>query len=183
MRFRVPLLMVAMLLCATALPRGPAWAQQFGSDSYLSKPHGMATLILTYGERNTMTMMTFSLFPRWEFTFASYLYDFDDNVATDDGYSTSLYGKYMFYENEAKTGGFAVKAGTGLEPGLLNEQNAVEDAFQTYWMNAPLTLPLFGNRVSWDVMPGASVTLRYGTDDKTTPAFTPPFLCLGDCHD
>ena len=60
----------------------PARAQQFNSDNYLSKPHGMATIILTTGERNTMMMTTFSLLPRWEFTAAAYLFDADDDSRT-----------------------------------------------------------------------------------------------------
>jgi hypothetical protein len=81
----------------------PAQAQQYNSDSYLSKPHGMATIIMTAGDRNFMWMITASLLPRWEFTTAAYVYDNDDDLKTDDGYSTSYYAKYMFYENKAKT--------------------------------------------------------------------------------
>lgn len=75
---------------------------------------GVATVILTAGDRTTMWMTTFSLFPRWEFTAAAYLLDFDDDIGTDDWYSTSYYAKYMFYENASKMGGAAVKAGTGI---------------------------------------------------------------------
>ena len=111
--------LTAMLsLCLAAFAGGRAEAQQFNSDSYLSKPHGMATIILTYGERNSMFMNTFSLLPRWEFTAAAYVFNDDRNPSTDDGYSTSLYAKYMFYENEAKTGGFAVKVGNRTRPRL-----------------------------------------------------------------
>ena len=149
----------------------PARAQQFNSDSYLSKPHGMATLILTYGDRNDIFMNTFSLLPRWEFTAAVYIYNTDDNPKTDDGYSTSLYAKYMFYENKAKTGGFAMKAGTGMDPGYLGTYG-LKDAFKTYWTNAPATIPLFDNKLSWDIMPGASITMDYGTRDVTAAAFT-----------
>lgn len=150
----------------------PAAAQQFNSDSYLSKPHGMATIIVTYGERNSMLMNTFSLLPKWEFTIAGYLYDNDNNPATDDGYSTSLYAKYMFYENAAKTGGFAVKAGTGLDPGYLDADNRLNDAFRTYWTNAPATLPFLDNKLSLDLMPGVSVTTGYGTEDEAAWVFT-----------
>jgi hypothetical protein len=149
----------------------PARAQQFNSDSYLSKPHGMGTLILTYGDRNDIFMNTFSLLPRWEFTAAVYIYNTDDNPKTDDGYSTSLYAKYMFYENKAKTGGFAMKAGTGMDPGYLGTYG-LKDAFKTYWTNAPATIPLFDNKLSWDIMPGASITMDYGTRDVTAAAFT-----------
>ena len=92
-------LLLAILNCTSGL------AQQFNSDSWLSKPHGTVTLIPTYGQRNSMIMNTYSLFPKWEFTMAAYLYNDDDDPTTNDGYSTSLYVKYMFYENKAQTGG------------------------------------------------------------------------------
>jgi hypothetical protein len=169
-KFRQTLASAGMLVLVLLLSR-PAHAQQFNSDNYLSKPHGVATVILTTGERNTMWMTTFSLFPRWEFTAAAYLYNTDNDPATDDGYSTSYYFKYMFYENKAKTGGFAAKGGTGMDPGYITSYG-LQDAFQTYWVNAPVTFPLFDNKVSWDLMPGMSVTRNFGTDDRTAPSFT-----------
>jgi len=150
----------------------PVQGQQYNSDNYLSKPHGMATIILTYGQRNSMIMNTFSLFPRWEFTAAAYIYNNDNDPKTDDGHSTSLYAKYMIYENEAKTGGVAVKAGTGLDPGYLDGNERVNDAFQTFWTNAPITIPFLNNTISWDIMPGASMTRHYGDEDETVWAFT-----------
>ena len=132
----------------------------------------MSTIILTYGERNTMLMTTFSLLPRWEFTGAAYLYNEDNDPTTDDGHSTSLYAKYMIYENEAKTGGWAVKFGTGLDPGYLDGEDRVNDAFQTYWTNVPITIAFLDNTISWDIMPGASVTKHYGPEEKTAWAFT-----------
>lgn len=150
----------------------PIKAQQFNSDSWISKPAGMATMIVTYGDRNSMLMSTFSLLPRWEFTAAAYLYNNDDDPKTNDGHSTSLYAKYMFYENKAQTGGFAAKVGTGLDPGYLDGDDRVRDAFQTFWTNAPVTIPFFNNKLSWDIMPGASVTAHYGEEGTTAWAFT-----------
>ncbi|HEX6863788.1 MAG TPA: hypothetical protein VF414_13265, partial [Thermoanaerobaculia bacterium] len=121
----------------------PAQAQQFNSDNYLSKPAGVATIILTFGQQSDMVMTTFSLLPRWEFTYAAYIVNADQDRSTDDGYSTSLYFKYMIHENAAKTGGVAFKGGTGLDPGYLVSVG-LEDAFQTWWMNAPVTFPFFG---------------------------------------
>lgn len=161
----------ASLLVLALLVSRPAHAQQYNSDNYLSKPHGVATIILTAGERNAMWMTTFSLFPRWEFTAAAYVYNSDNDPKTDDGYSTSYYFKYMLYENQARTGGLAVKGGTGMDPGYITAYG-VQDAFQTYWMNAPVTLPFFDNKVSWDLMPGASVTRNYGANESTAAAFT-----------
>jgi len=146
--------------------------QQFSSDNYLSKPHGTATIILTTGQRNTMFMNTFSLFPRWEFTAAVYVYKNDNSRLTDDGYSLSTYAKYMVYENKEKTGGFAVKAGTGLDPGYIDGDQKVREASETVWMNAPVTVPFFNNKVSWDAMPGVSMTRNYGDKKETAWAFT-----------
>jgi len=149
-----------------------ASAQQFNSDSWISKAHGTITLIPTVGERNTMLMNTYSLFSKWEFTMAAYLYNDDNDPKTNDGYSTSLYAKYMFYQNKAGTGGAAVKAGTGMFPGTIDKDLRAEDAFQTFWMNAPATVPLFHDKVSLDVMPGVSLTRNYGTESTNAWAFT-----------
>jgi hypothetical protein len=160
------------LLWSCALAAGPALAQQFSSDNYLSKPHGVATLILTAGERNSMWMTTLSLLPKWEFTAAAYTFYEANDPKISNGYSSSYYVKYMLFENKAKTGGVAIKGGTGLEPGYLTDNVGLENAFKTYWMNAPVTLPLFDNKLSWDIMPGASVTREYGPSETVVGAFT-----------
>ena len=103
---------------------------------------------------------------------AAYLYNNDGDEATDDGYSTSLYAKYMFYENKAKTGGAAVKIGTGLFPGTLDGEDREKDAFKTFWANTPVTIPFLNNTLSWDLMPGASITRNYGTNKTTAWTFT-----------
>lgn len=167
MRLALPLLL-CLTICVGPGPR----AQQYNSDNYLSKPHGVATLIATAGQRNDILMNTFSLVPRWELTVAAFIYNPDNDPRTDDSYSTTFYLKYMAFENHAKTGGVAIKAGTGLEPGYLESGVGLKDAFKTYWMNAPVTLPLLDNHLSWDLMPGSSVTFDYGENDKTAPAFT-----------
>jgi len=151
---------------------GKIQSQQFNSDSWLSKPHGTITIIPTWGERNMMFMNTYSLFPKWEFTWAAYLYNNDGDPLTDDGYSTSLYAKYMFYQNKQETGGAAVKFGTGTFPGTIDPEYRVKDAFQTYWFNFPCTMPFFNNKVSLDVMPGASFTRNYGAEESTAWTFT-----------
>jgi hypothetical protein len=147
-------------------------AQQYNSDSWLSKKQGTITIIPTLGQRSSMLMNTYSLFPRWEFTMAVYLYNNDNDPKTNDGYSASLFAKYMFYENKAQTGGAAIKAGTGMFPGTLDEHYRVKDAFKTYWMNTPVTLPLFNNKLSWDLMPGTCVTINYSGENKPAWGFT-----------
>lgn len=164
--------LVFSLIVAIGNFEGDANAQQFSSDSWLSKKHGTITLIATTGERNTMLMNTYSLFPKWEFTMAGYLYNDDDDPLTDDGYSASLYVKYMFYQNQAETGGAAIKLGTGMFPGYLNEEGRVKDAFKTYWTNVPVTIPFLDNKLPVDLMPGASVTIDYGDENTTAWGFT-----------
>ena len=147
-------------------------AQQFNSDSWISKAHGTITIIPTFGQRNSMLMNTYSLFPKWEFTMAAYLYNNDKDATTNDGYSTSFYFKYMFYENKERTGGAAIKAGTGMFPGTIDGEDRAKDAFKTYWINSPVTIPFLKNTLQWDIMPGASMTRHYGTDDETAFSFT-----------
>lgn len=152
-----------LILWLTVHAGTSASAQQFNSDNYLSKPVGMATIILTAGQRNDIFMATFSLLPKWEFTTAIYVFNSDGNQVTDEGYSGSLYAKWMLYENKAKTGGVAFKGGTGLDPGYVSSVG-VQDAFRTFWVNAPVTLAFFSNTLSWDLMPGASYTFDSGAD-------------------
>jgi hypothetical protein len=161
-----------LLISAMGLMHTEAISQQFNSDSWLSKKHGTITIIPTFGQRNSMLMNTYSLIPKWEFTMAAYLYNDDGDLTTDDGYSTSFYVKYMFYENKQQTGGAAVKFGTGLFPGNAEGDEREKDAFKTYWMNVPVTLPFLNNMLQWDLMPGASMTRQYGPDKVTAYNFT-----------
>jgi len=164
--------LAVMLSCLMMLSNKECMAQQFNSDSWISKEHGTITLIPTYGQRNMMLMNTYSLFPKWEFTMAAYLYRNDDDPLTDDGHSMSFYAKYMFYENKTRTGGAAVKAGTGMFPGTLNEENRTNDAFQTFWMNFPCTIPLLNNKLQVDLMPGASFTSHSDSSKSSKGGFT-----------
>jgi hypothetical protein len=166
------ILMIGIPVFTLCLSGTSLKAQQFNSDSWLSKPHGQMTIIPTFGERSSMLMNTFSLIPRWEFTMAAYLYNADKNTKTDDGYSTSFYAKYMIYENKAMTGGFAIKGGTGTFPGTINSEVREKDAFKTYWMNMPATIPFFENKLSWDLMPGFNMTRNYGFEQTTAWSFT-----------
>lgn len=158
--------------CAGIFWAGSTFAQQYNSDSWISKPHGMITIIPTIGQRNTMIMTTYSLIPKWEFTCALYAYNSDGDSRTDDGHSASLYAKYMFYQNKSETGGAAVKFGTGMFPGTIDAENRTDDAFRTFWMNVPVTIPFLNNHLSWDIMPGATVSRNYGTDQSTAWGFT-----------
>lgn len=162
----IPLTLLGV--AATTLAAG----QQYNSDSWISKPEGTITIIPTIGQRNMMLMNTFSLVNKWEFTVATYLYNDDGDPSTNDGYSASLFAKYMFWQRKDGQGGGAVKAGTGMFPGVLSPEERVRDAFRTYWMNMPITFPLFNYKVSWDLMPGASVSSQFGDEGENVAAFT-----------
>jgi len=163
---------VWLVFCLAFCVAMPLEAQQFNSDSYLSKPVGTLTTILTAGQRNSQMMTTFSLLPRWEFTASVFIFNSDSDAHTIDGYTGSFFAKYMFYENKSQTGGAAVKGGTGLEPGYLDPSHRVKDAFKSYWMNFPATLPLLNNDVSIDFMPGFSATKEVGTAKSLVWNFT-----------
>lgn len=156
----------SVLICIAILFSSLALGQQYSSDSWLSKPYGTMTVIPTIGQTSSMLMTTYSLFPKWEFTMAFWIYDHDRDVSTDDSYTTSIYAKYMFYQNKAETGGSSVKFGTGLDPGVLTEDGI--DAFQSYWVNFPTTIPLFNNKLSWDIMPGVSTNIQNGNNSIAT---------------
>ena len=151
---------------------GTAYAQQFNSDSWIAKPHGTATVIVTTGQRTTMMMTTLSLLPSWEFTVAAYIYNQDADRATSEGHSSSAYAKFMFWQNDAKTGGGAIKAGIGMNPSYVLEGVAYKTGSHTFWTNAPITLPFFDNQLSWDIMPGGSATLSYPRDGDVAWAVT-----------
>lgn len=74
----------------------------------------------------------------------------------------------MAYENESKTGGVGIMAGTGVVPGYFEQGTVLPDS-KSYWMAVPVTFPLLDNTLSWDIMPGVtfnklnveSVSTRY----------------------
>jgi hypothetical protein len=140
-----------------------ASAQQFNSDNYLTMPQGTATFLITHGERNSSLLSSFALAKNWEFFAGANL--FWKNAVSDsvDHFSTTLYAKYMFVENAAKTGGFAVMGGVGGTPGYY-ERGELTNSFRTYWAAAPLTLPFVKGRVLWDLMPGFEVDLDRGPE-------------------
>ena len=119
-----------------------------------------------------MLMTTYSLFPKWEFTIAAYLYNDDGDLRTNDGYSSSLYAKYMFYQNKKETGGASVKFGTGMKPGTIDGQNRAKDAFRSVWINFPCTIPFFNNKLPLDLMPGATLKSNYGQSEDVASGFT-----------
>ena len=52
-------------------------------------------------------------------------------------------------------------------PGTISGEDREKDAFQSYWVNFPCTIPFSQNKLSIDLTPGASITRNYGVE-KTT---------------
>lgn len=148
-----------------------AYAQQFSSDSYLTMPHGTGTFVLTTGERNASMYSTFTLLPRFELNFSSSLFWADESANSSQFFSLNVFGKYMFWVNEAKTGGAAVFLGIGKSPGFYT-QDGYSALHKNYWTALPVTIPFFNNTISWDIMPGALVDLDYGNNKETAWGFT-----------
>lgn len=146
-------------------------AQQFNSDNYWTAPHGVATILATTGQNYSTLMNVAALFPAWEFNIGATLYREDKVANTTNHYSATFYVKHMFYENKAKTGGWAVMAGTGVYPGYL-QSGTITTSFRSYWLNVPVTLPFFNNTLSWDILPGILFNLDYSSSKKKASGFT-----------
>lgn len=146
-------------------------AQQFNSDNYWTAPHGVSTLVGTVGQNYSALLDVFALFPGWEFNFGATIYREDKRTSTLNHVSAIFYVKHMLYENEAKTGGYSLTMGTGVNPGYL-QAGTVTTSFKSYWFYAAATFPFFDNTLSWDILPGALLNLDYGADQEKAWGFT-----------
>jgi hypothetical protein len=147
------------------------YAQQFSTDSYLTMPHGTGTFVLTTGERNASMYSTFTLLPRFELNFSSSMYWANESLSTSQFFSLNVFGKYMFWVNEANNGGAAVFLGVGKSPGFYT-QDGYSALHKNYWTALPVTIPFLNNMFSWDIMPGAMVDFDYGNNKETAFGFT-----------
>ncbi|TFV95823.1 hypothetical protein E4S40_06265 [Algoriphagus kandeliae] len=143
-------------------------AQQFNTDNYLTMPHGTGTFVITAGQRNSTLLSSFALVPNFEFFFQANLFrDYRIENYTQH-FTTTVYAKYMFWVNEANNGGAAVFLGFGRSPGYFQDTEYTE-LHKNIWTAIPITIPLFNNAISWDLMPGAMVD--FDTKDKNQTAW------------
>lgn len=167
MKKKIKALIAALLL----FPAFLLHAQQFNTDGHLTMPYGTGTFVLTSGERNSSMYATFSLLPRFELNFSTALFREDKSNNSPQHFSTNVFGKYMFWVNKTNNGGAAVFLGIGKSPGYYNKTGY--SAFhKNYWTAVPLTIPLFHNTVSWDIMPGALVDFDHGNNKETAWGFS-----------
>jgi hypothetical protein len=129
-------------------------AQQFNTDNYLTMPHGTATIVLTNGGRNAGTAASFALAPKWEFFAQAFMFWENEKELSPQHFNILAYAKYMFWVNKENNGGGAVFLGLGKSPGYWQNTEFLK-THQNVWTAVPITLPLFNNTISWDIMPGA----------------------------
>lgn len=157
---------VALLM----LPASGA-AQQYNSDNYLAMPHGTVTTVLTLGTEYSTMITSASLLRDWEFFAGAFLTWDDPETGESSKFSTTLYAKYMFHENETKNGGFAIAAGMGSYPGYY-EEGVIADPATTFWAIPQLSIPLFDGKLLWDLNPGVTLNTDYGEEKTTEVGFT-----------
>jgi hypothetical protein len=149
----------------------PTRAQQFNTDNYLTMPHGTATIVLTAGGRNAGTAASFALAPKWEFFAQAFLYWENEKELSPQHFNILGYAKYMFWVNKENNGGGAAFLGFGKSPGYW-EQTEFLKTHQNIWTAVPITLPLFNNTISWDIMPGAIFDWSNGESGDPAWGFT-----------
>lgn len=145
--------------------------QQFNSDNYLAMPHGTGTFVITAGQRNATLISSFALVPKFEFFVQANL--FRDQRVDDyvQHFSTTVYAKYMFLVNKGNNGGAAVFFGLGQSPGYFADTEFI-NLRQNIWTAIPVTIPIFQNIITWDIMPGALVDFNPKSGDETAWGFT-----------
>ena len=147
-----------------------AKAQQFAADNWWVLPNATGMGMLTIGEYYSVMYLGYGFAPGWEFDIAFNIFkEGDDNTAAT--YSNTAYIKRLIFEDEAQTKGAAVMVGTGMGPGFIQSGVKIQD-FVNYWAQVPVTFPLFGNKLSWDLMPGVTWNTEYGPEKESAVGFT-----------
>ena len=153
-----------------ALSWSGAAAQQFNSDNWWVLPHTTGMGIVSLGQQYSSCYLGYGFLPGWEADVAATLYSADE-AQKNAHYSTTIYVKRLILQNKAMTSGAAVMAGIGQGPAYYDANELVQD-FKNYWACIPVTIPLFDNMLSWDLMPGGTWNTDYGPEEKRASAFT-----------
>ena len=149
----------------------PAQAQQFMGDNQWTAPHGVSTQVITVGEEYSQYYFVLAAMDGLELN-AQFIHYYDDpRDSTESHTSTMLYAKYRISENDAKTTGYSVFIGTGINPDYL-EQGEVTQAFDSYFSTLTATYGWNNDRVLLDVMPGFTVNLDQGETGENAWGFT-----------
>lgn len=133
----------------------PVMAQQFNTDNYVTMPYGTETVVLTSGLRNSGFAASYALLPDFEFFTQGFLFWDNEDQQTPQHFNLLLYAKYQFWENKEKNGGGAVFLGMGKSPSYWQNTEFIQTD-ENIWTAVPVTIPLFRNTLSWDIMPGVT---------------------------
>ena len=137
-----------LTLCALLLSINcVAGAQQFNADNQWVAPYGVGTVAATTGEEYSTLVLVAALVPEWKFNLGETHYDSSSEGLTESHHTGTLYVKHRFYENEQASGGLAIMAGTGIDPGHL-EAGEVTDTFESWWANLVYTIPFNDGQVT-----------------------------------
>jgi len=165
-----PALIGSFSLVLLAFSWSGAAAQQFNSDNWWVLPHTTGMGLVSLGEQYTTGYLGYGFLPGWELDVAATLYPADEG-SKNAHYSTTTYVKRLIVENEALTNGASVMAGVGQGPGYYDSGVLVQD-LKSYWACVPVTISLFDNLLSWDLMPGGTWNTSYGPAQEHASAFT-----------
>ncbi|MDX8339032.1 hypothetical protein SLH46_07545 [Draconibacterium sp. IB214405] len=168
---KVQTILICLLFIGFLSTSNKVNAQQFYTDSYVTMPKGTGTFILTSGEHNANIYSVFALFKGFELNFQATLFYEDKPTNATNYFTTNIYAKYTFWVSNDRSAGAAVFLGIGKAPGYFTN-SGYSAMHKNYWTAVPVTIPLFGNTISWDIMPGGLVDFDYGDNDKTAWGFT-----------
>jgi len=123
------------------------------------------------GQRNSTFINSFALVKNFEFFFQANLFRDFRIENYPQNFTTSVYAKYMFWANKQNNGGAAAFLGFGRSPCYYNNTEYTE-LHKNIWTAIPITIPLFKNMISWDLMPGALVDFNHEDESDVAWGFT-----------
>jgi hypothetical protein len=149
----------------------PAQAQQFMGDNQWTAPHGVSTQAASVGEEYSQYIAVLAAMEGLELN-AQFTHYYDDpRDLTESHTAASFYAKFRLSENDAKTTGYSLFVGTGVNPDYL-DQGVVTQAFDSYFSTLTATYGWNNDRVLLDVMPGFTVNLDQGDTGEDAWGFT-----------
>jgi hypothetical protein len=159
--------LVPLALCAAwiLLTARPGSAQQFAGDNQWVAPKGVGTFVFTVGQEYSTLLAVAALLPETEFNIGVTRFADHPLEQTEAHYSGIFYVKRRLKQNSAGNAGWAVSAGTGVNPSHL-EAGTVTDSFRSWFVNTSYTMAFREGGVAWDLLPGVTVDLDRDQRDE-----------------
>ncbi|WP_296702173.1 hypothetical protein, partial [Algoriphagus sp.] len=169
--YRVSLVKLKLVIGLICLSSGTVFSQQFAGDNQWVAPHGVATLVGTFGQRYMMLDVTVAVIQEWEFNLQATHYYKDPRNQTTSYTSPSFYIKRRLWQNKSETAGYALFAGTGIYPQHL-DQEEVTSTFRSWWAMGVATFAFAENKILWDILPGVVANLDHKQSGDTAWGFS-----------